>query len=77
VTKNLSGAVEEYLTQAAGGTFPTGNYVGTLENDGTGLADFHEFDDDVPAELKSELDQVKQDIIDGTITITSPSQPTS
>jgi basic membrane protein A len=77
VTKNLSGAVKEYLTQAADGTFPTGNYVGTLENDGTGLADFHEFDDDVPAELKSELDQVKQDIIDGTITITSPSQPTS
>jgi basic membrane protein A len=77
VTKNLSGSVQAYLEQAAGGTFPTGSYVGTLDNDGTGLADFHEFDGKVPADLKSELDQAKQDIVNGTITITSPSQPTS
>ena len=75
VTKNLAGAVEEYLTKAASGDFPTGNYVGTLENGGTGLAPFHEFDSRVPDDLKSELDQIKQDIISGTIKITSPSQP--
>jgi basic membrane protein A len=69
--------VQEYLKQAAGGTFPTGSYVGTLQNQGTGLADFHQFADKVPSALKSELDKVKQDIINGTITITSPSQPTS
>ena len=77
VTKNLSGAVQTYVTAAAGGTFPTGNYVGDLENDGTGLAPFHHFDSKVPADLKAELDKVKADIISGTIKVTSPSQPKS
>jgi len=75
VTKNLTGSVQEYATQAATGTFPTGNYIGTLENDGTGLAPFHDFDRKVPSDLKSQLDQVKADIISGKINIQSPSQP--
>jgi len=75
VTKNLTGAVQDYVTKAASGTFPTGNYTGTLANNGTGLAPFHDFDSKVPADVKSELDQIKQDIISGKIKITSPSQP--
>jgi basic membrane protein A and related proteins len=75
VTKNLADSVEEYVNKAASGQFPQGNYVGTLENEGTGLAPFHDFDSKVPAEVKSELDTVKQDIISGKIKITSPSQP--
>jgi basic membrane protein A len=75
VTKNLADSVEEYVNKAASGQFPQGNYVGTLENDGTGLAPFHDFDSKVPAEVKSELNTVKQDIISGKIKITSPSQP--
>ncbi|MBN9620543.1 MAG: BMP family ABC transporter substrate-binding protein, partial [Actinobacteria bacterium] len=38
VTKGLSQAVESYLNQAAKGTYPTGAYIWTLANDGTGLA---------------------------------------
>jgi basic membrane protein A len=75
VTKNLSDPVTEYVTKAAGGSFPTGNYVGTLDNGGTGLAPFHDFDSKVPSDVKSELDQVKSDITSGKIKITSPSQP--
>jgi basic membrane protein A len=75
VTKNLTDSVKEYVEKAASGTFPTGNYIGTLENDGTGLAPFHDYDSKVPSALKSQLDQVKQDIISGKIKITSPSQP--
>jgi basic membrane protein A and related proteins len=75
VVKNLAKAVTTYVTAAASGSFPTGSYVGTLQNDGTGLAPFHQFDSKVPAGLKSELDTVKQDIISGKIKITSPSQP--
>lgn len=77
VTKNLSGAVQGYLSKAAGGTFPTGSYVGTLANDGTGLAPFNQFDSKVTPELKGELDQVKADIVAGKIVVKSPSQPTS
>ena len=48
VTKNLAKSVQTYLEQASSGTFPTGSYVGTLANDGTGLAPFHDFDSKVP-----------------------------
>jgi basic membrane protein A len=75
VTKNLTGSVQEYVTKAASGTFPKGNYDGTLANNGTGLAPFHDFDSKVPSDVKSALDQVKADIISGKIKITSPSQP--
>jgi basic membrane protein A len=77
VTKNLTGAVQTYLTEAAGGTFPTGNYVGDLKNEGTGLAPYNQFESKVPAELTSEINQAKADIISGKITIKSPSQPKS
>ena len=52
-------------------------FVGTLENDGTGLSPFHDFDSKVPAELKTELDTIKADIISGKIKIESKSQPSS
>jgi basic membrane protein A and related proteins len=73
VTKNLTDAVKEYVLDSADGNVPTGGYVGNLENEGTGIAPFNQFDSQVPAELKTELDTVKQSIIDGTIEITSPS----
>jgi phosphonate transport system substrate-binding protein len=49
------------------GTFEGGVTVGTLENGGVGLADFHDMASMVPPELAAELDQVKADIIAGTI----------
>jgi len=77
VEKGIAVAVKSAVLDAAAGTFKGGNYVGTLANNGVGLAPFHDFDSKVPADLKSQLDQVKADIISGTITLTSPSQPTS
>jgi basic membrane protein A len=75
VTKNLTDSVTLYATTSAGGTFPTGSYIGDLKNNGTGLAPFHEFESKVPADLKTQLAKVKADIISGKIVITSPSQP--
>lgn len=74
-TKNLAGGVEAYLKSASDGTFPTGNYVGTLSNNGVGIAPFHDFASKVPAALQKELSTVKADITSGKIKITSPSQP--
>jgi basic membrane protein A and related proteins len=76
VTKGLTSSVTAYANALAGGAKLGGtNFVGTLSNDGTGIAPFHDFDSKVPAALKTELDQVKADIISGKIKITSPSQP--
>src|SRR3954471_4271202 len=77
VVKNITKAVTTYVTGAAGGTFPTGTYIGTLQNDGTGLAPFHDFDSKVSSDIKSELQQVAADITSGKISIKSKNQPTA
>lgn len=76
VLKGLASAVTTYANALASGDKLGGkNYIGTLANDGTGLAPFHDFDSKVPAALKTQLDQVKADIVSGAIKITSPTQP--
>ncbi|HEX3540745.1 MAG TPA: BMP family ABC transporter substrate-binding protein [Acidimicrobiales bacterium] len=77
VEKGIAVAVKQAVIDAANGTFKGGNYIGTLANGGTGLAPYHNFDSQVPSALKSEIDQVKADIISGTITIASTAQPTA
>jgi basic membrane protein A and related proteins len=77
VYKGMDVAVADAIKAAKDGSFSNEPYVGTLENDGTGLAPFHDFDSKVPAELKSELDALKADIIGGKITIESKSQPSA
>ncbi len=67
VLKNMDVAVRDAIKMAVEGEFEGGTYVGTLANDGVGLAPFHEFEDDVPDDLRAELDEVRQGIIDGTI----------
>jgi basic membrane protein A len=77
VTKGLDVSVTDAIKAAKDGSFDNSPYVGTLENSGTGLAPYHDFDSKVPAELKTEVDTLKADIVSGKITIESKSQPTS
>ncbi len=75
VLKQIGPAVDATITEAAGDGFSNEPYVGTLENDGVGLAPFHDFEADVPAELSTKIDEYKQQIISGELTIESPSSP--
>jgi basic membrane protein A len=77
VTKGIATAVKTSVTNAYNGSFTATPFIGTLANNGTGLAPFHEFASKVPATLQSELNTVKADIISGTIKITSTNQPTA
>jgi basic membrane protein A and related proteins len=65
VLKNMNVAVFEAIKSVQDETFAGGLYVGTLANNGVGLADVKGASD----ELKSELDAVKQGLIDGSITV--------
>jgi basic membrane protein A and related proteins len=67
VMKRMDNAVYEAIQQTLDGNFTGGTYVGTLENEGVGIAPFHDFDADVPQELKDALDEIRQGIIDGSI----------
>ena len=77
VIKEMGKSVEDVVASDVAGKFDSAPYVGTLENGGVSLAPFHDFDSKVPAELKSELDQLKADIISGTVKVESPSSPKS
>jgi basic membrane protein A len=67
VMKNMDVAVHDTVIAAAEGNFEGGAYVGTLENDGVGIAPFNEFEEQIPQELKDKLDDLRQQIIDGDI----------
>ena len=58
-------ATEQVVVNGEGG----GAYVGTLENDGVGLAPYHEQEDDIPQELKDEIEALKVEIIAGNIAV--------
>lgn len=77
VVKNIPDAVETAVLAAvdAGDQLVTGEFLGTLANDGVSLAPYHEFEDDIDDGLKAEVDQLRQAIINGDITVTSPAQP--
>jgi basic membrane protein A len=68
VRKNMDMAVYNAIKAVNDGTFKGGvNYVGTLANDGVSIAPFHDLDSKVPATLKTELDQIKSDLVKGKI----------
>ncbi|MCU1516310.1 MAG: hypothetical protein JWQ75_1031 [Pseudarthrobacter sp.] len=75
VMKLMGEAVEAVVKDDKDGKFTNTPYVGTLANEGVQLAPFHGFDAQVPADLKSELDQIKKDIIDGKLKVESASSP--
>ncbi|GAA1591830.1 BMP family ABC transporter substrate-binding protein [Kribbella hippodromi] len=77
VFKGMDVAVQDVITATVDNKFDPTAYVGTLQNNGTGLSPYHEFDSKIPADLKSEIDQLKKDIVDGKITIASKAQPKS
>lgn len=69
VQKNMDVAVFDTIKADLDGSFPGGLYTGTLENDGVGLAPFHEFEDAVSQETKDELDTIRAGVIDGSISV--------
>jgi basic membrane protein A len=68
-------ATETIVKEDTEGKFSNTPYVGTLANDGVQLAPFHDFDSQVPADLKSELEQIKKDIVDGKLKVESKASP--
>lgn len=67
VEKRMTNAVVEIIDRASQGEFSAEAYVGTLENEGTGLAPYHEFESAVTPELQERLDELAAEIISGDI----------
>jgi basic membrane protein A len=75
VLKNMNVSVFETMSSVIDGTFTGGLYVGTLENDGVGLAEYHEFDAEIPQELKDKIEELKAGIIDGSVSVNPVDYP--
>ncbi len=69
IIKRIDNAVKASVQQVADGSFKGGVYVGTLANEGVGLAPFHDFDSKVSADLKGKIDALKAKIISGEVKV--------
>lgn len=67
VLKNMDVTTFDAIEQVINGTFEGGTVVGTLENEGVGLAPFHSMEEMVPSEVAAELDVIREGIISGEI----------
>ncbi len=75
ILKNMKISTDEAIVDAGNNELDFTPYVGILENDGVGLAPFHNFEDKVSDTLPAELEEIKAGIIDGSITVTSYLNP--
>lgn len=71
IRKGMDVSVEEAVTAAGEGNFDNTPYVGTLENGGVSIADYHDWSDRVPAELDAEVKALQEAIIAGEVEVTS------
>lgn len=75
VLKNIATAVNNTVTETVGGNYNNTPYIGTLANDGVGLAPYHDLESQVPAELSAQVDALKAEIIAGTTVVESVNSP--
>lgn len=67
--KRVDTAVASTIEAESNGDFKAGVQSFGLAEDGVGLAGFGRFDDIVPADVKTSVEQARQQIIDGDITV--------
>ena len=75
VVKQIGEAVHTTIEETLEGGFTNEPYIGTLENEGVGLAPFHDFDSEVPQELKDQIEEYTQQIISGELVVETPNAP--
>ena len=67
--KVIDVAVLETFKKNSGGDLGGENFIGTLDNKGVRISPFHDFEDDVSADLKTELDTLSGAIAGGTVKV--------
>ncbi|KRC60509.1 hypothetical protein ASE14_05715 [Agromyces sp. Root81] len=71
ILKGIDVGTYEAVLAAGNGDFDPAPFLGTLENEGVGLAPFHDFESKVSPTLQAELDDLKAAIIAGDVTVDS------
>ncbi|WP_136706675.1 BMP family ABC transporter substrate-binding protein [Agromyces sp. H66] len=71
ILKGIDVGTYEAVLAAGEGNFDPTPFIGTLENEGVGIAPFHDYESLVSDTLQGELDDLKAAIIAGDIEVTS------
>lgn len=69
VMKKMDATTVAVIESVIDGTFTGGVVVGTLDNQGVDIAPWHDLSNLISAELQAEIDQLRADIIAGTIVL--------
>ncbi|MDD9207338.1 BMP family ABC transporter substrate-binding protein [Georgenia sp. 10Sc9-8] len=75
VVKEIGAGVQDTIEQGVNGEFTSEPYVGDLENGGVSLAPFHDFEDQVPQELKDAVTELEEQIASGELEVETPNAP--
>ena len=71
ILKNMKTGTADVIEETAKNGFDNSPYLGNLENEGTGIAPFHDFESKVPSDLQGELDDIQTKIASGDIKVES------
>jgi basic membrane protein A len=69
VVKRVDVGTETAIKDSIDGTFNNQPYTGTLENDGVGLAPYHDQDSEIDQDVKDKIEELKQQIISGELNV--------
>ena len=75
VIKEIGTAVYDTVEEAQRGGFSATSYIGTLGNQGVAIAPFHDWDSKVAPELKTKIDELKQQIVSGALNVSTAYDP--
>jgi basic membrane protein A len=67
--KAIDVSVLDFFNKVEGGYLGGQDYSGTLRNDGVILAPFHDYETQITADIKTEIEDLKKQISDGVISV--------
>ena len=67
ILKRIDNSVFQAIERALADEPPGAVFVSTLENEGVGIAPFHEYDGDISQETKDEIDALREALISGEV----------
>ena len=71
VQKNMQPSLYQVISKTVDGSFPKGDYYGTITNDGVGLAPYHQLASKVPSALQKEITELQQEVASGKVKVKS------
>jgi basic membrane protein A and related proteins len=71
VQKNIQPSLYQVISKTVAGSFPKGDYLGTLTDDGVGLAPYHQLAGKVPSTLQKEITELEKEVAAGTVKVKS------